>query len=321
MNPQSPIEPKDPQKACPFLGLCDDPGTLMSFPSGWNCCHHARPVEPVNPEYQRKFCLTAKHAECALLGLQKMDQLPPGLRLVSHGKGRAWTGRWLWLALLILLLVCGLLLLGGDRLPGLTSGLSSLFKPQNSPLASAPTLRSPDGGSSQTPSSQPTPSAQPAPQVQASVAVPPAAAELAPTPSLVVPTADPALVWLLQPEKDIQIRADPAFVIHSVHSGENVNLYADFYGTTVDAIMRVNADMRVPLWVGDMLIIPVGTADVTGLPAFQPHQVAVGPLTLRALAEQLDVDPAALSRCNGLSPDDLLEAGDWLILPRPPADD
>ena len=70
-----------------------------------------------------------------------------------------------------------------------------------------------------------------------------------------------------------------------------------------------------------MLIIPVGTADVTGLPAFQPHQVAAGPLTLRALAEQLDVDPAALSRCNGLSPDDLLEVGDWLILPRPPADD
>ena len=316
MNPQSPIESKDPQKACPFLGLCDDPGTLMSFPSGWNCCHHARPVEPINLEYQRKFCLTAKHAECALLGLQKFNPLPPGLRLVSPDQSRARKGRWLWLALLILLLVCGAILLGGDRLPGLTSGWSSLFKPESSAPAAALPGGSADGASSQTPSAQPTQSLQPTPL--ASVTIPQTAVQPAATPSLVKPTRDPALALLLHAEKDIQIKADPAFVIHKVRSGENISLYADFYGTTVGAILSVNASLRIPMWVDDLVIIPLDCQDAAGLPAFQPYQVGAGPLSLGALAEQLDVDPAEVARFNGLSSDARLMAGDWLILPQPP---
>lgn len=324
MNPESSLDSQNRQSACPFLGRLDDPGTLMSFPSGENCCHHARPVEPVNSDYQRKFCLTPKHTRCAVFDLAKLRRLPPDLRLPAPERSPLRTTRWIWLSLMLLLLIIGVVLVKINRLPMLSAGFSSLFKAGLSApvLTDEPSLLS----SMQLPASTQAPlsrSGQPQPGLaaQAALAPTPTAAAPLPTPSLVRPTPDPALAWLLQPEKDIHIRSNPPLIIHQVHSGENVNLYADFYGTTVAAIAHVNVNIRVPLWVGDLLVIPLGSVDVSGLPAFEPYRVAEGPQPLPVLASRLGVDLASLCLHNGLPQDALMAAGDWLILPRPVQED
>lgn len=49
---------------CPSLGLYDDHSTCFAFPNPPNCCHRAKPPQPVKADYQAKYCLTARHLSC-----------------------------------------------------------------------------------------------------------------------------------------------------------------------------------------------------------------------------------------------------------------
>lgn len=40
-------------------------------------------------------------------------------------------------------------------------------------------------------------------------------------------------------------------------SGENLNQYVTRYGTSVEAILRVNYALNIPLWVDALVVIPV----------------------------------------------------------------
>jgi len=62
--------------ACPFLGLKDDPETKLEFPAGANFCHHAKPVGPVQLDYQRSVCLTDSHAQCPVYLRRTLGPLP-----------------------------------------------------------------------------------------------------------------------------------------------------------------------------------------------------------------------------------------------------
>src|SRR5512142_504927 len=68
---------------CPYLGLKDDPTTVLDFPSPGNLCHQARPVAPVKGSYQEKYCLTEEHAVCPLYQASHPVPLPAVGSVVS----------------------------------------------------------------------------------------------------------------------------------------------------------------------------------------------------------------------------------------------
>jgi hypothetical protein len=64
---------------CPFLGLKEDPDSVLNFPSQGNCCHHANPITPVTTIHQSKFCLTSNYLRCPVYITDKNAPLPPEL--------------------------------------------------------------------------------------------------------------------------------------------------------------------------------------------------------------------------------------------------
>ena len=67
--------------ACPFLGMADDPDTLMAFASEWNCCHYAYPPVVVQFRHQQGFCLCSKFTDCPVFLRERQDMpLPLALR-------------------------------------------------------------------------------------------------------------------------------------------------------------------------------------------------------------------------------------------------
>jgi len=71
------------ERGCPFLGLTDDPGTALSYPSSGNNCHHSRPVAPVNLMHQVNYCLNSNFAACPVYLQNQLEPLP---REIGIGK-------------------------------------------------------------------------------------------------------------------------------------------------------------------------------------------------------------------------------------------
>ncbi len=69
---------------CPFLGLKDDPTTALNYPSEGNFCHHARPIAPVNGNYQQQYCLSADHTACPIFLAAQPQPLPVALTAPSY---------------------------------------------------------------------------------------------------------------------------------------------------------------------------------------------------------------------------------------------
>jgi hypothetical protein len=72
-----------------------------------------------------------------------------------------------------------------------------------------------------------------------------------------------------------------------------------------------------PLWIGQMVVIPVGTIDPTGLPAFEIVQVGEEGDQLPELARRFSADPESIRSLNALGEDPWLPPGRWLIVPLP----
>jgi len=115
----------------------------------------------------------------------------------------------------------------------------------------------------------------------------------------------------------LPIGADHKFVIHRVLYGENLNQYAAKYATSVNAILAANYNLKSPLWVDALVIIPVGFTDVTGLPLFEAYQVKDAGRSVESLAQELGVAAADLKKYNAISAGKSLAVGDWLLIPRP----
>lgn len=85
---------------CPYLGMADDPATNTSFPSPWNYCHNSKPVEVVELNHQKDYCLSEKFNKCpvymrVLLSAGKKKPLPSHLRVSSRSPfGDTWTFNW-----------------------------------------------------------------------------------------------------------------------------------------------------------------------------------------------------------------------------------
>jgi hypothetical protein len=102
-------------------------------------------------------------------------------------------------------------------------------------------------------------------------------------------------------------------VIHKVGHDENLHQYASLYQTSLEAIITVT--VTPPLWAGTIAVIPVGVKDAANLPRFETHQTK-SVYAVEALAQELNVDPRKLSYYNDVAPDEQLQPGEWLLIPR-----
>ena len=122
---------------------------------------------------------------------------------------------------------------------------------------------------------------------------------------------------VLKRQLDQPIGSDYKFVIHKVREGENLNQYASRYNTSIDAILTVNYDLKTPVWVDQLVIIPVGFTNVYGLPAFEAYEVPRADISLDVLALSFGVSLKDLRYYNAISMDESLQVGDWLLIPHP----
>jgi hypothetical protein len=64
---------------CPFLGLEDDPTTILYFPSAGNYCHLVDPIALINLSHQQSYCLSKAHVSCPVYISRGRGPLPDGL--------------------------------------------------------------------------------------------------------------------------------------------------------------------------------------------------------------------------------------------------
>lgn len=51
-------------EVCPYLGLFDDPRSRFTFATPGHRCHAKANPAPIEPEYQRRFCLSTRYPAC-----------------------------------------------------------------------------------------------------------------------------------------------------------------------------------------------------------------------------------------------------------------
>jgi LysM repeat protein len=131
------------------------------------------------------------------------------------------------------------------------------------------------------------------------------------------PTLTPTVKATRAPHSlDVVIGEQDKFIIHRVSSGESIQLFATQHNTTPDVIKSMNHNLVVPIWVDSIINIPLDRRDPGDLPAFEPYGIAEKGLTLRDIAIKFDVDLETLSQYNNLLPEDVLEPGEWVLIPR-----
>jgi hypothetical protein len=107
-------------------------------------------------------------------------------------------------------------------------------------------------------------------------------------------------------------------VLHRVLPGDSVTLYARRYDTSPEAILAINHELPVPLHPDWVLVIPLGTTAVYGLPPFETYHAGGIESSPGELAARLGADLKSISRYNGFEGPCGGFAG-WLLVPRPPS--
>jgi hypothetical protein len=129
-------------KMCPFLGFGYDPDTKTSYPSIMNCCHHAKPVEPVHLSRQNEYCLTGNYMNCPIFQRDEEFSLLDDFRIPGSPRSLFRKFTWIRVVLIVAFVVISLLILFGLLFP------TEMIIPQTgsqtvSPAEYAPTLVTP----------------------------------------------------------------------------------------------------------------------------------------------------------------------------------
>ena len=293
------VSPEPREAACPHLASFRDVATFYAYPSGANGCGRLTPPAPLPGAHQARFCLTPHHTECLLNSPSWSGTFPPEVRAAAErewGRRRRHPRRpWLVWALLSIVLVGAIVAVGltlGDSIPGSTAGSGE----------EAPAVATSEGAAGlpgRTPTASPSPS-------------PSASPTLAPS-----DTPAPLFTATPGPALETPIGLAPTYLIHAIQTGESLSSLAQAYATSPQAIQAANRLGTQPLWVGQLVVIPVGINDPTGVPGFAVVQVAEPGETLSDVAARFAADPESIRRYNALSEDPWLPAGRWLIVPLP----
>jgi hypothetical protein len=104
-------------KSCPYLGLEEDPTTLLEFPSKGNLCHRVTPIAAIDPVHQRDFCLSSSHTQCpAFIAVGNSKKLPPFLSQKGPKRLLPLSTPSIWIGSLTLFVLLSLVLLMQTRL-------------------------------------------------------------------------------------------------------------------------------------------------------------------------------------------------------------
>jgi len=274
--------------ACPYLGLKDDMATSLAFPSVWNGCHRGRRVVSPNLEHQAGYCLNENHRKCvAFRSEQSTLPLPHHLRASQKPTNLYWRSRFRSLVFIFI----GMLVLAGLGW-GLWAQGYILPTATEIPSSTSTALMTPVITQTAVPAQLPT-------------------FTMTATPN---PTATGEIVSTRK--LDQPIGSDYKFVIHKIVYAENLNQCASRYDTSIEAILMVNYDLKTPVWVDDLLVIPVGFSIVSNLPSFEAYEVPRADMSLRVLALSFGVSLKDLRYYNAIGMDESLQVGDWLLIPR-----
>ncbi len=272
---------------CPYLGVREDKETAIAYPSELNCCYHARPIGYISFDHQRRYCLTDNHTECSVFKQEKLTALPKKYRGIGPVSPKPSVG--LPLLAFTIVVVAGLaasILLGLIRLPGFEG--MALF-PTSTPI---PTIFFPTW----------TP-------------LPPTATR---TPTRVLPTRTRMVLTPTEVSPhflDTPIGEIPQLIIHRALPGESFEQLASQYKTSVAAIKAVNFNLPARLWENYVLVIPLNTTQVSGLPKFSTFEVIVEGISIEEQAQLLQVDSRSLKQFNALPDGYMLTVGEWLLIP------
>jgi len=275
-------------RICPFLGFEDDPETALAYPSPYNFCYHAKPISPVSLVHQRNICLAGEYSKCPVYQNENLESFPKNLRGSKPSIPR--NRKWIPIVVLILVLLGSLIvlsLLGLIRLPGLNLPLTG--------QKATTTMIFP-------------------PTTENIVTLPPTA-EITATPQPTETATTPIQPYLEPRAIETPFGENPKLVIHQVLEGEGYILLAQKFGTTIAAIQAINYDLPDSLWVNTILVIPINTDDVTGLPQFSVREITTEGLTIEDYAQRMQLDASLLKQYNALPDGYLLKMGEMIIIP------
>ena len=285
---------------CPYLGMKDDPATIMDYPSEWNYCHRSKPSAVPVLEHQRMYCLLLSHDKCPVFLNEVVTSLPDDVRLLIRKRRRNKKRNWI-----AAILVMGILLAVGIFFRSQFLAPRDLFpvlQPKSDAVSPMPTgfiIINPNINSTSlidaASSTQKTETSTPQPSI---------------TPFKGTESPVSTIHSL-----DTPIGIAHRFVIHRIQQGESLGGLAVQYNTTVEAITKVNFYMPDPVWVNWLVIIPVDNNDVAGLPSFDAYMVVDGGVSIEDLASRLDLDATSLMFYNGLEAEYPVSGGEWLLIP------
>jgi len=252
-------------------------------------------LPPPNIKHQSEFCLCENYHHCPVFLQQQIAPLPNHLRAPLnrtnrvHGLSRRNS--------IIVLVVLFIILLGGwvisNQMPFLRIIANT---PSSVPIINIP--------------------------IVASASSPKATITATFTQTYTMTATKPpesATGLLSKRQLDMPIGTDYKFILHRVKEGENLDQYAAQYNTSTEAIILINYNLKTPVWVDTVVIIPVDLMNVGNLPSFEAYNVLQPGNSPNALAKELMVDAADLKYYNALHDTESLLVGDWLLVPRPRA--
>ena len=315
-------------QTCQYLGLHDDPDTHMTFTSPLNNCHRGRTSAPVLLNHQGSYCLQENHVNCPVYRQGADKTFPRELRGRSAKRSeytypvfRKRKCTWLlWSSMIVLVILLGL----GYWLSGIGGSLVAVFSPTPTQLPSASKTPIPALITS-LPSHSPTfiPSATPG-LVQTSTVTPfPTLTStldqefsLSLTSQAIIPSLSPTPTEISPHSLEVPIGSVQKYLIHQVVTGENLTGLAAMYKTSIEAIMKVNIALKVPIREDSIVVMPLDISNPDGLPAFEPYQVKEDQIVVESLAAELKTDPTLLKYFNLYNDGERLREGDWILIPR-----
>jgi hypothetical protein len=257
----------------------------------------------VSLEYQRAFCQSAHHNQCLVFHQEGHLRLPVEAQVIaSNGKiiRRSW--------ILVIALILILFAVGGATVALLGQGILP-FSFQSSPQTNK-TFPVPSG------------TARPSPSLPALSGTPDYFTPTTFRPPAALPSGTIVLEVTLATATcaplglETPIGTNPTLLIHRVLPGENLELIAAHFDTSIEAIQNINYFLPSPLWADLPLVVPLGRTQTVGLPQFEAYEVSANGIEVEQLAQSLDVDAMQLRKYNLLPERATLIAGQWLILPR-----
>lgn len=282
---------------CPFLGVLDDKSTYLSFASSFNVCYKIAKHSNPTLEHQGNYCLTERFNTCPVFLNSNVKQIEEIFQNNSRlSRPRKINVAVIWIASVIVLLIVFLSFLGKTKnreVVNLDSQLTNTMV--NISLVQTNTKIFETG----------TEVAQ-LPSVSISQITD------SPMPSNTFTEVKTEIIRTL----DIPIGDDYQFIIHRISEGESVQLFADLYNTSPEAIYSINFFLPTPIWINALIIIPVNIYDVEDIPAFEAYMVTEDGVSIEKIAELNASDLDQLLRYNLIQPNEKMNIGDWILIPR-----